>query len=147
MMMPGQIHAHIAPYPVPDSPWQRIELTFGIADDAVIDALGIGGFHHLVIECVTGYELTEIVYVPKSCFRPPSNSGLKLPVSSRPNRFADVPTIAQVVGQAVGAGSTCWVGGTGDAQFDSNEALVIVSEATERIQQLGEQMFGWTGAL
>lgn len=52
------------------------------------------------------------------------------------NRFADCETVSEVIAQAVGAGSAAWVGGTGQAVFDSEEATAISVEATERIREL-----------
>jgi hypothetical protein len=52
------------------------------------------------------------------------------------NRFAEADSVQEVIGQAIGAGSTCWVGGTGAAEFDSDQAVQISAEATERIKTL-----------
>lgn len=52
------------------------------------------------------------------------------------NHFQNCSTIEQVIAQAVGAGSTCWVGGTGDAQFDSAKAVMVSDDAIERVMQI-----------
>lgn len=52
------------------------------------------------------------------------------------NRFAQATTLAEVVGQAVGAGSVCWVGGTGALEFDSTAATKVVEDALARIADL-----------
>ena len=52
------------------------------------------------------------------------------------NRFHKCNSVSEVIAQAVGAGSTAWVGGTGAAIFDSEEATAIAVEATERVREL-----------
>lgn len=52
------------------------------------------------------------------------------------NRFHKCTSVSEVIAQAVGAGSASWVGGTGSAEFDSEEASAISNEAEERIRQL-----------
>lgn len=52
------------------------------------------------------------------------------------NRFADAQDITAVVFQAIGAGSTCWVGGTGDLEFDSIEAKICGDHAVARINEI-----------
>jgi hypothetical protein len=52
------------------------------------------------------------------------------------NRFHKCNSVSEVIAQAVGAGSTAWVGGTGAAVFDSEEATAIAVEATERVKEL-----------
>jgi hypothetical protein len=55
------------------------------------------------------------------------------------NRFHACETISEVIAQAVGAGSASWVGGTGQAVFDTEEATAISVEATERIEAITKQ--------
>ena len=43
------------------------------------------------------------------------------------NMFADTNGIEELIGQAVGAGSMCWVGGTGDRVFDSEHAAFVAN--------------------
>jgi len=52
------------------------------------------------------------------------------------NRFSNATTIQEVVGQAIGAGSMCWIPNTGDLEFDSTKASSIVDEAVARIHEL-----------
>lgn len=42
-----------------------------------------------------------------------------------------------IVGEAVGAGSVCWVGGTGDLVFDSEAASAVVDQAVAELATLG----------
>lgn len=51
------------------------------------------------------------------------------------NRFADCTSRDEVIRQAIGAGSVCWVYVGSDGYFDSDEAVRISDEAIERIQQ------------
>lgn len=51
------------------------------------------------------------------------------------NRFADCG-VEELIYQLVGAGSACWVGGTGDAVFDSAEALQVAGDGLERLSQI-----------
>lgn len=53
-----------------------------------------------------------------------------------PNRFVQAKSVREVVFQAVGAGSACWVGGTGDLEFDSVEAERFAVEAMRRITEI-----------
>lgn len=53
------------------------------------------------------------------------------------NRFKDANTVEEVVGQAIGAGSLCWLPSTGDLEFDSAAAEEIGDAAVERIRELG----------
>lgn len=45
-------------------------------------------------------------------------------------------TLQEVVGMSIGAGSVCWVGGTGSLEFDSEKASAIVDG-------LMEYLAGW----
>lgn len=51
------------------------------------------------------------------------------------NRFADCG-IEELVYQLVGAGSTCWVGGTGDREFDSTAAAAVALDGLARLNEL-----------
>lgn len=53
-----------------------------------------------------------------------------------PNRFSRASTVEELIGQAIGAGSVCWVGGTGPLEFDSREASQIVKETLARLAEL-----------
>lgn len=53
------------------------------------------------------------------------------------NRFQDAENVTQLVGQLIGAGSMCWVGGTGSASFDTDEAQRLTDEGVERLVELG----------
>lgn len=61
-------------------------------------------------------------------------SGLAL--ASATNRFSDVQGLEELVGVLIGAGATCWKGGTGDLVFDSDEASEFYREGIERMSQL-----------
>lgn len=52
------------------------------------------------------------------------------------NRFSDCESVDQVIRRAVGAGSTCWHGGTGQAEFDTAQAIRVSDEAFERVAQI-----------
>lgn len=52
------------------------------------------------------------------------------------NRFADAKDVPEVVFQAIGAGSVCWVGGTGPLEFDSAKANAVGREAVARINEV-----------
>lgn len=53
------------------------------------------------------------------------------------NRFHDADTVTELLGMLVGAGSTCWIGGTGHLEFDSTEASKVVDEGVDRLIELG----------
>lgn len=53
------------------------------------------------------------------------------------NRFADAQNVTELMYQVVGAGSTCWVGGTGSAVFDEKEAHEVADDGIERLVELG----------
>lgn len=55
-------------------------------------------------------------------------------------RFTDAATVEQLVYQIVGAGSTCWQGGTGEAVFDDVLAREVAEDGLRRLRQLA----GWT---
>lgn len=52
------------------------------------------------------------------------------------NRFAKAETEDEVLGMMVGAGSTCWVGGTGDIEFDSTQAVQVIEQGKARISEI-----------
>lgn len=52
-------------------------------------------------------------------------------------QFDDAETITELVHQIVGAGSTCWVGGTGSSLFDSEMALEVANAGINRLIELG----------
>lgn len=52
-------------------------------------------------------------------------------------RFSETDNVTELIYQLVGAASTCWVGGTGDHQFDSTQAVVVADAAIERLIELG----------
>ena len=55
------------------------------------------------------------------------------------NMFAAAEDIPQLIHQLVGAGSTCWIGGTGDSEFWTDEARRVASHAITRLNELGCQ--------
>lgn len=59
----------------------------------------------------------------------------KVPPQQPDNQFADCG-IEELVHQLVGAGSTCWVGGTGDREFDSAAAVEIASAGLRRLSEI-----------
>lgn len=46
--------------------------------------------------------------------------------------------LEEFIGQAVGRASVCWIGGTGDAVFDSTAAAKIVEEIQDYVTENGE---------
>lgn len=48
-------------------------------------------------------------------------------------KIEDGTEVGEAVGMAVGYGSMCWIGGTGDAEFDSVRASQCVEELTDAI--------------
>ena len=59
------------------------------------------------------------------------------PDERKQNRFKDADNVSELIRQLVGAGSTCWVGGTGDAVFDATEAQAVAEDAIDRLIELG----------
>lgn len=53
------------------------------------------------------------------------------------SRFDDAENVTELIHQLVGAGSTCWVGGTGDAEFDTTQALEVADAGINRLIELG----------
>ena len=51
--------------------------------------------------------------------------------------FADAEDISQLIHQLVGAGSTCWIGGTGDREFWTAQAMKVAQDAITRLNELG----------
>jgi hypothetical protein len=51
-------------------------------------------------------------------------------------------TRKEVIGLALGAASTCWKGGTGDREFDSVEAKLILEDTVARLEQLDQPYLG-----
>lgn len=51
--------------------------------------------------------------------------------------FSDAENVTELIYQLVGAGSTCWVGGTGSAVFDSDQAKEFADAGIERLIELG----------
>lgn len=52
------------------------------------------------------------------------------------NRFADVNDVQELMGQMIGAASTCWENLSSAGVFDSTKAKAILDEAVERLQQI-----------
>jgi len=50
--------------------------------------------------------------------------------------FDDVHDARELITQAIGAGSMCWVGGTGALEFDSNAATKVADAAYQRLQAI-----------
>jgi hypothetical protein len=63
------------------------------------------------------------------------NPGLQPP--KRPNHFADVQNVTELIYRTVGAGSTCWVGPGGTGEFDTTQAIQVADDAIERLIELG----------
>ena len=55
------------------------------------------------------------------------------------NMFAAAEDIPQLIHQLVGAGSTCWIGGTGDNEFWTAQARKVAEQAITRLNELGCQ--------
>lgn len=53
------------------------------------------------------------------------------------NMFAAAEDIPQLIHQLVGAGSTCWIGGTGDSEFWTAQAMKVAQDAITRLNELG----------
>lgn len=53
------------------------------------------------------------------------------------NMFAAAEDIPQLIHQLVGAGSTCWIGGTGDSEFWTAQAMKVTQDAITRLNELG----------
>ena len=52
-------------------------------------------------------------------------------------QFDDAENVTELIHQIVGAGSTCWVGGTGSIPFDSEMALEVANAGINRLIELG----------
>lgn len=44
------------------------------------------------------------------------------------------------IGRKIGAATTCWVGGTGDAVFDTESAIIVLGDVTAYVAALREQV-------
>ena len=53
------------------------------------------------------------------------------------NRFDRAENVTELVYQLVGAGSTCWHGGTGLAVFNDGEAKRVAEDGIDRLIELG----------
>lgn len=53
------------------------------------------------------------------------------------NRFKDAENVTELIYQLVGAGSTCWVGGTGQAEFNTTEAAQVAEDGIDQLIALG----------
>lgn len=51
------------------------------------------------------------------------------------NMFDDCDTIEEIIGQAIGAGSTCWNNLVDAGEFDSARAVEIFNDAVEAIRE------------
>jgi hypothetical protein len=51
--------------------------------------------------------------------------------------FDDAENVTELVHLIVGAGSMCWVGGTGAAEFDTEQALAVADDGINRLIELG----------
>jgi hypothetical protein len=67
----------------------------------------------------------------------PGHNPVKPQESEEPNPFRDADTVTELLGMLVGAGSTCWVGGTGHLEFDSTAATKVVDDGIKRLIELG----------
>lgn len=61
------------------------------------------------------------------------------------NRFANIESIEELIGQTIGAGSACWVYVGGERLFDSDEASKLTDEAIERVRELLAGRKGYWG--
>lgn len=52
------------------------------------------------------------------------------------SRFSDATTPEEIIAQAVGCGSLCWMPRPDNLEFDSEEATKIVNEAVERLAEV-----------
>lgn len=52
-------------------------------------------------------------------------------------RFDKAENVTELIYQLVGAGSTCWHGGTGDAVFNDREACEVAEDGINRLIELG----------
>ena len=72
--------------------------------------------------------------------RSPESSDLGGPVEQAQeaelNIFADANSVDELLSLMVGAGSVCWVGGTGDLVFDSEMAIGVVAHGMARLEEL-----------
>ena len=59
-----------------------------------------------------------------------------LGVSMSENRFDVAESVDELLGMMVGCGSMCWETLSGAGEFDSQEALKVVAEGKERLEQL-----------
>lgn len=53
------------------------------------------------------------------------------------NRFEKAENVTELIYQLVGAGSTCWHGGTGSAVFNDSEACKVAEDGIDRLISLG----------
>jgi hypothetical protein len=53
------------------------------------------------------------------------------------NPFESAENITELIYQLVGAGSTCWHGGTGSAVFDDVRAVQVAEDGIDRLITLG----------
>lgn len=77
-------------------------------------------------------------------YRPPAEPvdqlGAALEAERAVNRFARAETRAELIGQAVGAGSACWLPpGPGSSVFDVEQAAALAEEAHARLEELDRQ--------
>jgi hypothetical protein len=57
------------------------------------------------------------------------------------NRFDDVESVDELLGQMVGAASVCWENPGGAGIFDSTEAKKVVDEGLARLEQITGMMW------
>jgi hypothetical protein len=53
------------------------------------------------------------------------------------NMFQECESVTELIYQLVGAGSTCWVDGLGDNEFDTDAAKTAADDAINRLIELG----------
>lgn len=66
----------------------------------------------------------------------PENAPDALPEAD-PDDGGEPRTVTTVVAEAVGGGSTCWVGGTGDLVFDPDQAMEVTQRAVAELATMG----------
>ena len=54
----------------------------------------------------------------------------------REGESAEELSVTEWIGQAIGAASMCWVGGTGNLEFDSEQASAIAAALQERVYRM-----------
>lgn len=59
------------------------------------------------------------------------------PITNERNVFGEAQSVTELMYMLVGAASMCWVGGTGDAEFDTTRARDAADAGIERLIEMG----------